>query len=101
MKGQPHYFLIGLIIAYVYWLFIDSQAAEINKGLFEVIGMYLGWLTAERSLSKPMSLVLVTLIVSLFLTMTFSPNNVLNVFALVFFLAAGWYGSLNSNFEGF
>jgi predicted MFS family arabinose efflux permease len=101
MKGQPHYFLIGLIIAYIYWLFIDDQAAEMNKGLYEAIGGYLGWLTTDRASSKQMTIVLMTLIGSLFFTITFSPNNVLSVFGLIIFIAVGWFGSLNSKFESF
>lgn len=97
MNGLPHYFLIGLIISYVYWLLIATEVTELTDGLIEVVGAYLGWLTSKNAQSKQMAFVIFTLIASLLVIMVFNPINLRNMVGLVVFITVGWLGSLSTN----
>jgi multisubunit Na+/H+ antiporter MnhE subunit len=97
MNGLPHFFLIGLIITYVYWLLIDNQVTEMTNGFTEIVGAYLGWLTSEKAQSKEMALVMFTLICSLLLIMILRPINLPSMVGLLVFISVGWLGSLSTN----
>jgi hypothetical protein len=96
MNGLPHYFLIGLIISYVYWLLINSQI-DITPNFIEIVGAYLGWLTSEKAQSRPMAFVMFTLLFSLLLIMIFNPTNLPSIVGLLVFVSVGWLGSLSTN----
>lgn len=100
MNELPHYFLIGLIVTYVYWLFMSIQI-DINNGLMEIVGAYLGWLTSKKAQSKQMGFVMFTLLFSLLLIMVFNPINLPSMVGLVVFISVGWLGSLSTNKGGF
>jgi drug/metabolite transporter superfamily protein YnfA len=97
MNGLPHYFLIGLVITYVYWLLINNQVTEMTDGFIEIVGAYLGWLSSEKAQSKQMALVMLTLICSLLLIMVLNPTNLPSMVGLLVFISVGWLGSLSTN----
>jgi drug/metabolite transporter superfamily protein YnfA len=98
MNGLPHYFLIGLITSYVYWLF-NYEIAEENRGFMEITGAYLGWLTSKKAQSKEMAFVIFTLLLSLILIMIFKSDKLPSIIGLTTFIAVGWLGSLSTNSE--
>lgn len=96
MNGLPHYFLIGLIISYVYWLLIGVQVAEIGNGYIEIVGAYLGWLTSDKAQTKEMALVVITLVFSLLAVMVLIPARLSEIIGLLTFISVGWLGSLST-----
>jgi hypothetical protein len=98
MNGLPHYFLIGLIASYVYWLF-SFEITEENRGFMDITGAYLGWLTSEKAQSKQMALVMLTLLLSLILIMIFKSDKLPSIIGFITFISVGWLGSLSTNKE--
>lgn len=88
---MPHYFLIGLISSYTYWLIFRIE--DLNDNFFIALNSYTGWLTVQQAESKAMGIVIYSLLLGLFLVMIFSPDNVAEFSYLLSAIAIGWFGA--------